>query len=84
LADYTECSVNFKLPCRDENPRKNRRPGQLEIVGTAALLFAAQRKGLVVDAETVIAQLNGAGYRAFTQRCDPAKKWNALIGYSRR
>ncbi|OHX36424.1 hypothetical protein BJL95_16610 [Methylomonas sp. LWB] len=34
---------------------------QLEIVGAAALLFAAQRKGLIVDAETVNAQLNGAG-----------------------
>lgn len=43
--------------------RKQALRRQLEIVGTAALLFAAQRKGLIVDAETVIAQLNNTGYR---------------------
>lgn len=43
--------------------RKQALRKQLEIVGTAALLFAAQRKGLIVDAETVIAQLNSTGYR---------------------
>jgi len=36
---------------------------QLNIVGTAALLFAAQRKGLIADAETLIAELNQVGYR---------------------
>ncbi|MGZ8153072.1 MAG: DUF3368 domain-containing protein [Methylovulum sp.] len=35
----------------------------LTIVGTAALLFAAQRKGLIADAETLINELNQVGYR---------------------
>jgi predicted nucleic acid-binding protein len=43
--------------------RKQALRRQLEIVGTAALLFAAQRKDLIVDAETVIAHLNSTGYR---------------------
>lgn len=43
--------------------RKQALRRQLEIVGTAALLFAAQRQGLIVGAETVIAQLNNTGYR---------------------
>jgi predicted nucleic acid-binding protein len=36
---------------------------QLDIIGSAALLFAAQRKGLIADAELLIAQLNNLGYR---------------------
>ncbi len=36
---------------------------QLIIVGTAALLFSSQRKSLIADAETLIAELNQAGYR---------------------
>ncbi len=36
---------------------------QLKIVGTAALLFAAERKGLIADAETLIESLNNSGYR---------------------
>jgi predicted nucleic acid-binding protein len=35
----------------------------LTIVGTAALLFAAQRKELIADAEALIAELNQVGYR---------------------
>jgi predicted nucleic acid-binding protein len=35
----------------------------LTIVGTAALLFTAQRKGLIADAEALINELNQAGYR---------------------
>ncbi len=36
---------------------------KLIIVGTAALLFDAQRKGLIADAEALIAELNQVGYR---------------------
>lgn len=43
--------------------RKQALRKQLKIIGTAAILFAAQRKGLVEDAEGVIAQLNQSGYR---------------------
>ena len=43
--------------------RKQALRKQLNIIGTAALLFAAQRKGLITDAEQVIAQLNNSGYR---------------------
>jgi predicted nucleic acid-binding protein len=43
--------------------RKQALRKQLDLIGTAALLFAAQRKGLITDAEQVIAQLNYIGYR---------------------
>jgi len=43
--------------------RKQALRKQLVIVGTAALLFAAQRKSLIVDDEDVIAELNKVGYR---------------------
>jgi predicted nucleic acid-binding protein len=42
--------------------RKQALRKQLVIVGTAALLFAAQRKALITDAETLIAELNRVGY----------------------
>ncbi|TPQ24245.1 DUF3368 domain-containing protein [Methylomonas sp. EFPC3] len=35
----------------------------LDIVGTAAVLFAGQRKGLLDNAEAAVTQLNQAGYR---------------------
>lgn len=43
--------------------RKQALRKQLDIVGTGALLFAAQRKGLIADAEQVVGQLNQIGYR---------------------
>ena len=43
--------------------RKQALRKQLIIVGSAALLFDEQRKGLIADAETLIAELNQAGYR---------------------
>ena len=36
---------------------------KLNIVGTAALLFAAEEKGLIADAESLIESLNKWGYR---------------------
>ena len=36
---------------------------QLNIVGTAALLFVAEKKGLIADAESLIESLNETGYR---------------------
>lgn len=36
---------------------------QLSVVGTAAVLFTAQRKSLIVSAETLIADLKKHGYR---------------------
>lgn len=47
----------------DALARKQAIRKQLNIVGTAALLFAAQRKKLIPDAETLIAELNQMGYR---------------------
>ncbi|MEY3289825.1 MAG: hypothetical protein RLZZ419_2067 [Pseudomonadota bacterium] len=47
----------------DALARKQALCKQLVIVGTAALLFAAQRKALITDAETLIAELNQVGYR---------------------
>jgi predicted nucleic acid-binding protein len=35
----------------------------LSLVGTAAVLFMAQRKGLISNAEDLIIQLNQVGYR---------------------
>ena len=43
--------------------RKQALRRELTIVGTAALLFAAQRKGSIADAEALIAELNRVGYR---------------------
>lgn len=43
------------------------------IVGTAALLFAAQRKGLIADAEVLIAELNQVGYRISAVVADQLK-----------
>ncbi len=47
----------------DALARKQALRRELTIVGTAALLFAAQRKGLIADAEALIAELNQVGYR---------------------
>ncbi|NOS87473.1 MAG: DUF3368 domain-containing protein [Methylococcaceae bacterium] len=47
----------------DALARKQALRRQLNIVGTAALLFAAQQKGLIADAEALIAELNQVGYR---------------------
>ena len=47
----------------DALARKQALRKQLIIFCTTALLFAAQRKGLIADAETLIAELNQVGYR---------------------
>jgi hypothetical protein len=47
----------------DALARKQALRKQLVIVGTAALLFAAQHKALIADAEAVISELNQVGYR---------------------
>ncbi|MDP2100270.1 MAG: hypothetical protein U1C96_00615 [Gallionella sp.] len=47
----------------DALARKQALRKQLVIVGTAALLFAGQRKALIADAEALIAELNRVGYR---------------------
>lgn len=54
---------NTLLILDDALARKQALRKQLVIVGTAALLFAAQRKALIADAEAVIAELNQVGYR---------------------
>ncbi len=43
--------------------RKQALRKQLVIVGTAALLFATQRKTLIADAKVLIVELNKVGYR---------------------
>lgn len=58
-----QSSDNTLLILDDALARKQALRNQLAIVGTAALLFAAQRKALIVDAEAVIADLNQIGYR---------------------
>lgn len=40
---------------------------QLSVVGTAAILFSAQRKELITDAEALITQLHQVGYRISAQ-----------------
>jgi predicted nucleic acid-binding protein len=47
----------------DALARKQALRRELTIIGTAALLFAAQRKELIADAESLIAELNQVGYR---------------------
>lgn len=54
---------NTLLILDDGLARKQALRKQLVIVGTAAVLFAAQRKSLIADAEAAIAQLNQIGYR---------------------
>ena len=54
---------NTLLILDDALARKQALRKQLVIVGTAALLFAAQRNALIADAEAVIAELNQVGYR---------------------
>lgn len=49
----------------------------LSIVGTAALLFTAQRKELIADAEALIAELNQVGYRISAAVVDQLK--NGLV-----
>ena len=47
----------------DALARKQAMRKKLTIVGTAAVIFAAQRKGLIADAEVLIDQLRVVGYR---------------------
>ena len=54
---------NTLLILDDALARKHALRNQLNVVGTAALLFAAQRKALITDAEVVIAELKQTGYR---------------------
>ncbi|MGD7037149.1 DUF3368 domain-containing protein [Methylotuvimicrobium buryatense] len=54
---------NALLILDDALARKQALRKQLLIVGTAALLFAAQRKTLIPDAEALIAELRQMGYR---------------------
>jgi len=53
--------TNTLLILDDGLARKQALRKQLVIVGTAALLFAAQRKSLIAGAEDVIAELNKVG-----------------------
>jgi predicted nucleic acid-binding protein len=54
---------NTLLILDDALARKQALRKQLLIVGTAAVLFTAQRKASITDAEAVIAELNQVGYR---------------------
>ena len=54
---------NTLLILDDGLARKQALRKQLTVVGTAALLFAAQRKALIANAEAVIDELNQIGYR---------------------
>lgn len=58
-----QMQTNTLLIMDDALARKQAMRWQLLPVGTAALLFAAQGKGLIVDAEGLIAELNKIGYR---------------------
>ena len=54
---------NTLLILDDALARKQAIRKGLMIIGTAAIVFTAQRKGLISDAEAVISQLNQVGYR---------------------
>jgi predicted nucleic acid-binding protein len=58
-----QASERTLLIMDDALARKQALRHQLDIIGTAALLFAAQRKALIIDAETLIAELKQVGYR---------------------
>lgn len=54
---------NMLLILDDALARKQAIRKGLTIIGTAAIVFTAQRKGLISDSEAVIDQLNQVGYR---------------------
>jgi predicted nucleic acid-binding protein len=54
---------NTLLILDDALARKQAIRKELTIIGTAAIVFTAQRKGLISDAEAIISQLNQVGYR---------------------
>ena len=54
---------NTLLILDDALARKQAIRKGLTIIGTAAIVFTAQRRGLISDAEAVISQLNQVGYR---------------------
>lgn len=54
---------NTLLILDDALARKQAIRKGLTVIGTAAIVFTAQRKGLISDAEAVISQLNQVGYR---------------------
>jgi predicted nucleic acid-binding protein len=54
---------NTLLILDDALARKQAIRKELTIIGTAAIVFTAQRKGLISDSEAVIDQLNQVGYR---------------------
>jgi predicted nucleic acid-binding protein len=47
---------------------------KLSLIGTAAVLFMAQRKGLIANAENLIAELNQVGYRISAQVIEQIKR----------
>lgn len=63
IAYAMQSAARCLLIMDDTLARKLALRNALNIVGTAALLFAAQRKGMVSDAEGVCAQLKQVGYR---------------------
>lgn len=58
-----QTDIKTLLIMDDALARKQALRRELLVVGTAALLFAAQRKELIADAEALIAKLNRVGYR---------------------
>jgi len=46
----------------------------LSLIGTAAVLFMAQRKGLISNAEDLITELNQVGYRISAQVVEQLKQ----------
>ena len=46
----------------------------LSLIGTAAVLFMAQRKGLITHAEDLITELNQVGYRISAQVVEQLKQ----------
>ena len=58
-----QADSNTLLILDDALARKQALRLKLTVVGTAALLFTAQHKGLIADAELLIHKLNQTGYR---------------------
>ncbi len=69
-----QSDCNTLLILDDALARKHALRKQLVIVGTASVLFTSQRKALITDAETVIAELNQVGYRISTSVVSQLKK----------
>lgn len=82
-----QTSIEYALQANDKTllimddalARKQALRLQLSIVGTAAVLFMAQRKGLIMNAEMLITELNQVGYRISAEVIAQLKQQASII-----